>query len=420
MGILPFHFAFPVRTIDGGIRANRNLMKKNLVVFLLIITSACAQVQTAKIRTAGGPTMDQIQAEKYNGPKARIAVVRFVDKSAKGAHEVGQGMADMLTTTLFQTNRFIVLDRQDLDAVINEQDFAAAGRVSEETAAKIGEIEGADLLIFGAVTEFEPEKIGVGGLLMGAVTLGASIIVATQNRDAPVGLITYRESHVALDIKIVDATSGRVVHSGSVEGKNINYGGGIAGAVGGGWSRTPVYMGGFAGTGVAEAVRKCLDAAIGNIVANTPAEYLRVEDTLDNSTTAGQLSPFYPVKIAGTPTAKGVLEKGAQVIDSEVEYKELMAALSAPYGAVSEYDWSKVSLLAVFSGPKEDRSHIIGVTKIIQREKTVEVIVRETKGVMPQEESERIKKGETPQPGYPFDLVRINKPDKEVTFIWER
>ena len=336
-------------------------MIKNTIVFLLIITSACAQVQTAKIRTPGGPTIAQIKAEKYNGPKARIAVVRFVDKSAKGAHEVGQGMADMLTTSLFQTNRFIVLDRQDLDAVINEQDFAAAGRVSEETAAKMGEIEGADLLIFGAITQFEPESVGVGGVLMGVVSLGVSIALASENKGAPVGLVTYKESHVAIDMKIVDATTGRVVYSGSVEGNNKNYGGGIAGAVGGGWSRTPAYMGGFAGTGVAEAVRKCIDAAVGDLVVHTPAEYLRVEDTLDTATTAGQLSPFYPVKIAGTPTAKGVLEKGAQVIDSEVEYKELMAALSAPYGAVSEYDWSKISLIAAFSGPKPDRSHIVGV-----------------------------------------------------------
>ena len=57
--------------------------------------------------------------------------------------------------------------------------------------------------------------------------------------------------------------------------------------------------------------------------------------------------------------------------------------------------------------------------KIINRDKAMEVIVRETKGVMPQEETERIKNGETPEPGYPFDLVRINKQDKEVKFIWE-
>lgn len=394
-------------------------MIKYAIAILLILTSACATAPSAKIRSEGGPTMAAMKAEKYNGPKARIAVVRFVDKSAKGALEIGQGMADMLTTTLFHTNRFIVLDRQDLDSVINEQDFAATGRVSEETAAKVGEIEGADLLIFGAISEFEPESIGVGGILMGAVTLGASIAIASQNRDAPVGLVTYKESYVAIDLKIVDATTGRVVYSGTAEGKNKNYGGGIAGAIGGGWSRTPVYMGGFAGTGVEAAVRKCIEATVGDIVKNTPAEYMRIDDTLETETKAGQLEPFYPVTIPGAPSASAVVERNVTIVDSEAAYQELLATLSAPYDGVSEYDWKKTSLIAVFSGHKPDIGHIVGVTKIVNRDKTVEVMVRETRGALPPEEEERIKNGEAPMPGYPFDVVRINKPDKELTFIWK-
>ena len=51
-------------------------------------------------------------------------------------------MADMLNDGLLQSNRFIVFDRQAL----KEQDLAATGRVSRETAAPIGAIEGADLL----------------------------------------------------------------------------------------------------------------------------------------------------------------------------------------------------------------------------------------------------------------------------------
>ena len=71
---------------------------------------------TARGTSQGGPTIDQAQAEDAMGPKARVAVNKFTDKSAKGRStgEIGDGMAEMLTTALFNTNRYIVLERQTL------------------------------------------------------------------------------------------------------------------------------------------------------------------------------------------------------------------------------------------------------------------------------------------------------------------
>ena len=123
-------------------------MRKQLLALIILATlmTSCATGTQATLRGPAGPTIAAAQQQPANGKKARIAVVKFIDKSAKGAGHLGSGLADMLTTGLFRTNRYILLDRQDLDAIINEQDFAATGRISEQTAAKIGEIEGVDLL----------------------------------------------------------------------------------------------------------------------------------------------------------------------------------------------------------------------------------------------------------------------------------
>ena len=59
--------------------------------------------------TTGGPSV--AEATTYQGPKARIAVARFEMKAAKGYNEIGTGMSDMLVDSLFQSNRFIVLER---------------------------------------------------------------------------------------------------------------------------------------------------------------------------------------------------------------------------------------------------------------------------------------------------------------------
>jgi curli biogenesis system outer membrane secretion channel CsgG len=119
----------------------------------------------ATVTTPGGKSIDEAQQEAYDGPKARIAVSQFKDKTGKGwwTGAIGDGMADMLSTALFHSNRYIVLERQQVGDVLREQDLGGAGRIKKGTEAPIGEIEGAELLITGAVTEFEGAASGGGG-----------------------------------------------------------------------------------------------------------------------------------------------------------------------------------------------------------------------------------------------------------------
>ena len=155
--------------------------------------AACAAPQPrARVTTGGGPTIAEAQAIPYDGPKARIAVSSFTIKSAKGHGQMGTGLSDMLTTELFHTNRFIVLERKQLDEVIAEQDLAATGRIRPGTEAPTGEIEGAELLVIGAVTEFEPEAGAAGGGLV----LGPFPVIAGGGA---------KRAHIAIDLRVTDA-----------------------------------------------------------------------------------------------------------------------------------------------------------------------------------------------------------------------
>ena len=119
----------------------------------------------ATVTTPDGKSIEEAQQEAYDGPKARVAVSQFKDKTGKGwwTGAIGDGMADMLSTALFHSNRYIVLERQTVSDVLREQDLATAGRIKKGTEAPTGEIEGAELLITGAVTEFEGNQSGIGG-----------------------------------------------------------------------------------------------------------------------------------------------------------------------------------------------------------------------------------------------------------------
>lgn len=193
------------------------------------------------VSSSGGPTIQQAQQEAYNGPKKRIAVKAFEFKAARGNAQVGRGMSDMLADALFSSNRFIVLERENIKEVLSEQDFGASGRVKKETAAPIGEIEGAELLIRGSVTEFELNCKG-GSLL----------------------IISAKQACVTINLRIVDAKTGRVVNATTVEGRSGSAGVGLVFATG----SLPVGLGGWSKTPMESAIRNCIEQAVKHI-ANT-------------------------------------------------------------------------------------------------------------------------------------------------------
>ncbi len=379
-----------------------------LSLIVALAFSGCATAPEASVRGGGGPSMTNARNEAYNGPKARLAVIKFINKSAKGGSQLGGGMADMLVTALFNSNRFIMLDRQDLDAVINEQDFAAAGKVSQATAIAIGELEGAELLVMGAVTGFEADRIGAGGIAVGILSLGASIAVKSANRDAPLGAVTYKESFVSIDLKIVDAKTGRVVFADSVEGKYKNWGGGIIGGVGGGWSRTPVGLGGWAGTGAEQAIRVCIESAVADVVKNIPAQYYRFEENSD-TVMSSQLAAIYPVNLAN-PVAFGPAQREARIIEGEDDYRKLLSGLHVDKSTAPAFDWSRNKLVAVFAGEKPAQGYRIGVDKAIHHKDRLEIQIKQA--APPEPDSAE------PGPDWPFDVVRIENPGKPIEFVW--
>jgi len=235
---------------------------------VIVWMSSCAP--TATVTSYGGPTIAEAQAERYDGPKARLAVGEFQDKTAKGGwssgwlgmfgigfKQIGDGMRDMLTTALFNTNRYVVLEREQLGAVMKEQDLGASGRVKKGTEAPIGEIYGADLIIVASVTEFEGSSKGAAG---GTKVLGIKVGGG------------FKKAHVAIDVRIIDAKTSQIVAAASVEGKATSIAVGGVTNIGG---VLPVGLGGFSKTPTEKAIRVCIQKAVEYVVSQTPAEYYR-------------------------------------------------------------------------------------------------------------------------------------------------
>ena len=123
--------------------------------------------------------------------------------------QVGRDMADMLANELMGTKKFKVVERQKLKAVISEQDLATSGRIKKGTGAKTGELTGAQYLVTGTVTSYE-ENTGStgGGLSFKGISLGGN----------------KGKAYIAVDLRIVNTTTGEVVDSRTVEANSGKFG----------------------------------------------------------------------------------------------------------------------------------------------------------------------------------------------------
>jgi curli biogenesis system outer membrane secretion channel CsgG len=146
--------------------------------------------------------------------KKRLAVLKFGATGKFGAFEgwdVGDGLAAQLATALQQTGCFNVIDRLALAGLLREQELALTGIAAKESAVRVGKLAGAQILIKGEITEFEPVTSGSG------MTLGLGFI------KVPLGIRLGGESqtsHVAMDVRLIDASTGQVLQSHRVEGKS--------------------------------------------------------------------------------------------------------------------------------------------------------------------------------------------------------
>ena len=281
------------------------------ILFAIFLTTNLATAQLIPPKARGtpssGPTIDQAQSEDAMGPKARVAVTKFVDKSAKGKSygAIGDGMAEMLANALFSTNKYIVLERQSLDDVIKEQDLGASGRVKQETAARIGEIEGAELLIEGTITEFEPGTAAAGGGVGGVLPLPGRGGRVVRGIGGIAGGI--KTSHVALIVKVIDAKTSRRLASEQIEGKATDIGG-ITGMGGPGLAGV---FGGFSKTPMEKAIRVSIEEAVRLIVAKTPPEYFRESSEMKRKTTPATSSSKQSSTAPSTPPPSQVKTPGS-------------------------------------------------------------------------------------------------------------
>lgn len=112
------------------------------------------------------------------GPLTTVAVAPLAfNGSDSTLAPLGRGLADLMITDLSRSSRLTVVERDRLDALLDELSQSASGRVDAATALRSGRLARAGRLVHGSITE-----LGRGALRADA----AVVNVATAQAGGPV------------------------------------------------------------------------------------------------------------------------------------------------------------------------------------------------------------------------------------------
>jgi curli biogenesis system outer membrane secretion channel CsgG len=177
-------------------------MRTRLLIATLILFTAVVPLATsAKTKAAPAPQPARVSSDG----RPIVAVAEFKNETNAGwwSGGVGSDLAGLLSNELSNTGSFKVVEREKLQSVMEEQNLMASGRAKLSEAAQIGKLTGAQYLVTGTVTSFEANTgHSGGGFSFGGVSIGGK----------------KSEAYVAIDIRVIDTTTGDVEYSRTIEG----------------------------------------------------------------------------------------------------------------------------------------------------------------------------------------------------------
>ena len=210
----------------------------SVVTCTVLLFSGCATMQKTEVHdvpTTSAPQISktlQVKKEEPTGLKRKVAIGRFSDETRYGQSffidkdndKIGKQAMDILSAQLFQSGKFIMLERADMSKIEQELKMSHSAKLDNS----------ADFLILGSITEFGRKETSDVGFF---------------------SRVKKQETFAKVHIRIVDVSTGQIIYS--QEGKGTAY------------SEAGTVMGiGAKGSYDAQLNDKAIDAAISDLTSN--------------------------------------------------------------------------------------------------------------------------------------------------------
>jgi curli biogenesis system outer membrane secretion channel CsgG len=133
--------------------------------------------------------------------KPRIAVLEFTSKAENQWYswwyKNGASAAqDVFVTELVKSRKFVVVEREKINAIMQEKGLTLSGDVDPKTAMRIGKLLGVNYMLTGAVTEYGNTDVNAHGSGIGRIP----------------GFGVHKRNFVAaLNARLINVSTGEIV-----------------------------------------------------------------------------------------------------------------------------------------------------------------------------------------------------------------
>ncbi len=178
-------------------------MKKIFTAILILLTFAgCGKTTSTVKKDNKIQKLREYEEENVQvGPKRKIVIGKVKNETRFGNKRLGDIAKDVLISEFSKTNRFVVLEREDLDSVMEETEFSNA--LGQGSIAGQQQFLDAEYVIVGSVTKYAVN------------TTGSSKIISKSKE---------QRAEVAIDIKIIDVRTGKTWSELGEGNSTVKYG----------------------------------------------------------------------------------------------------------------------------------------------------------------------------------------------------
>lgn len=159
------------------------------ILALLVVGTASAQ---RKVKVVENASTEVTESNNQKFIKRKVAIGRFSNETqyAKGIFydkendPMGKQALDILSAKLAASEKFLLLERNDLSTILEE---------AQRNGGSLSSAIGADYLIIGSITEFGRKNTGKSGVFSTTKVQTVEAAVAIRLVDVTTGLIIYSD-----------------------------------------------------------------------------------------------------------------------------------------------------------------------------------------------------------------------------------
>lgn len=302
-------------------------MKKIFAAFLMFLTLAGCSKTTSTVKKDDKiqklREYDESQVQK--GLKRKIVIGKVKNETRFGNKRLGDIAKDVLISEFSKTNRFIVLEREDLNSVMEETEFSTA--LGQGIIAGQQQFLDAEYVIVGSITKYSVN------------TTGSSKIISKSKE---------QRAEVAIDIKVIDVRTGKVWSELGEGYSTVKYGTTLGVGTSGGYDESLEQ----------EAFRAATINAMENII-----------DRIDKTPWSAKVAKVYSNKIIINSGKISNLEIGTKLDlfkqGEKIEFQgELLGYIEEEIGTAKIVDYmGEDASIAVYDGKKFDLPAVVKIRR---------------------------------------------------------